>query len=500
MSYVIGCDVGSQSLKGVLYDPDGRYVAEAARQYDMLFPHPGWAEQDATDWLVAIREVIGELLARTGVAPSEIGCLGLASQVDGLVPVGPTGEPLRPAIIWMDRRAEDETAALGRVMAADEVFAVTGLNLDSSHVAPKILWLRATEPDVFDRAVRLLLPGSFIVHHLTGEAVVDYSNASSSMLYDVRAKAWAPRMLEVTGLDAGLLGRIGAADEVAGTMTAAAAAELGLTTATKVVLGCGDEHGACLGAGLVRPGLICDITGTAEPVAVAAERPVFDDTGLVETHAHADRRLWLIENPGFVSGGSVRWFADNIARASYEDMTPGADAIPPGSDGLLFIPALSGAMTPTWNGAARGVFFGISMMHGQHHFTRALFEGCTFGFRDIVERFDALGIDCPEVRVVGGGARSRLWLQMKADATGRVLRTLRNPEATATGAAMLAGVAEGTFASLDEAAERVVDLADTFEPRLQHRAAYDHAYGSYRKLYAVLEQAFWTRSESDSAN
>jgi xylulokinase len=498
MPYVIGCDVGSQSLKGVLYDPEGCYVAEAARQYDMLFPHPGWAEQESSEWLRALREVVGELLARTGVAPAAIGCLGLASQVDGLVAVGPSGEALRPAIIWMDRRGEEETAALGRRIPADEVFALTGLNLDSSHVAPKILWLREHERAAFDRAGHLLLPGAFIVHHLTGEAVVDYSNASSSMLYDVRAKAWSPRMLDLAGLDAARLGRIAAADDVAGTLTPAAAAELGLTTATTVVVGCGDEHGACLGAGLVRPGLVCDITGTAEPVAVAAERPVFDETGLVETHAHADRRLWLIENPGFVSGGSVRWFADNIARSGYEDMTPGAERIPPGSEGLHFVPALSGAMTPTWNGAARGVFFGISMKHTQHHFTRAVFEGCTFGFRDIVDRFDGLGIDCPEVRVVGGGAKSRLWLQMKADATGRVLRTLANPEATAIGAAMLAGVAAGTFGSLDEAADAVVQLGDVYEPRPECRPAYDEAYATYRRLYAVLEREFWTRSDADA--
>lgn len=212
----------------------------------------------------------------------------------------------------------------------------------------------------------------------------------------------------------------------------------------------------------------------------------------METHAHADERLWLIENPGFVSGGSVRWFSDNIAAASYDDMTPGAKAVPPGSEGLVFVPALSGAMTPTWNGAAKGVFYGISMKHDVHHFTRALFEGCTFGFRDIIEQFDAMDIGGEEVRVVGGGAKSELWLQMKADATGRVLNTLAYPEATALGAAMLAGVAEGTFASLDEAAERVVELGDTYEPNAANKPAYDEAYGTYRTLYAALEDAMWS--------
>lgn len=492
MAYTIGCDVGTQSLKGILVDPEGRNVAEAARAYDVAFPEPSWADQDAEAWLTATAEVVAELLATSGVPASDIGTIGFASQVDGVVAVGDDGRALRPAILWLDRRAEAQTAALGARMGEREIFERTGLNLDSSHVAPKILWLAEQEPQVYDAATALLLPGSYVVHRLTGEAVVDYSNASSTMIYDVGQRVWSPEMLGLTGIDVDRLGRIAPAREVAGTLTGPAAAELGLTPDTRVVVGCGDEHGACLGAGLVKPRLVCDITGTAEPVAVAADGPVFDDTKLVETHAHADERLWLIENPGFVSGGSVRWFSDNIAAASYDDMTPGAKAVPPGSEGLVFVPALSGAMTPTWNGAAKGVFYGISMKHDVHHFTRALFEGCTFGFRDIIEQFDAMDIGGEEVRVVGGGAKSELWLQMKADATGRVLNTLAYPEATALGAAMLAGVAEGTFASLDEAAERVVELGDTYEPNAANKPAYDEAYGTYRTLYAALEDAMWS--------
>lgn len=491
MAYVIGCDVGTQSLKAILLDPSGTSVAQATRSYDVAYPHSGWAEQNAEDWMRALGEVVPELLATAGIAATEVASIGFASQVDGVVPVGADGRALRPAILWLDRRAEAETAALGERIDASEIFELTGLNLDSSHVAPKILWLQEHEPDVVEQAEALLLPGSYMVHRLTGASVVDYSNASSTMVYDVRRQDWSPRMLEVTGIDRALLGRVAPARELAGTVTGPAAAEVGLAEGTGVVVGCGDEHGACLGAGLVRSRLVCDITGTAEPVAVAATEPVFDETKLVETHAHADERLWLIENPGFVSGGSVRWFSDHIANLGYEDMTPGAAATAPGAEGLIFLPTLSGAMTPTWNGSARGVFYGVSMMHDQHHFTRAVFEGCTYGFRDIIERFDAMGIGGEEVRVVGGGAKSAFWLQMKADATGRVLKTLADPEATALGAAMLAGVADGTFSSLDEAADRVVALGDTYEPRPALKPAYDEAYATYRSLYFTLEEAFW---------
>ena len=497
MAYVIGCDVGSQSLKGVLVDNAGEIVGQASAPYELHYPHSGWADQDPDDWLRALREVVARLLKEQGIVAGEVGTLGLASQVDGVVAVGSEGKHLRPAIIWMDRRAEAQREALGQQIPPERIFEVTGLNLDSTHVAPKILWLRDEEPEVYEDATSFLLPGSYVVFRLTGEGVVDYSNASSTMLYDVRKKGWSEEMLAAAGLDKDLLGRVTAAEEVAGTVTQRAAREVGLEASTKVVIGCGDEHGACLGAGLVTSDLICDITGTAEPVAVAAPEPVFDDTGLVETHAHADRRLWLIENPGFVSGGSVRWYADNIARASgYEEMTPEAEKVPPGSEGLIFLPCLSGAMTPTWNGNARGVFFGLSMKHGQAHLNRSVFEGCAYGLRDIVERFEALGLGNQEVRVVGGGAKSALWCQIKADVTGRVLRTLDNPEATATGAAMLAGVAEGTYASLDDAAERLVEFGATYEPRAEMKDVYDESYALYRKLYASLEPVFDERSRT----
>jgi xylulokinase len=206
--------------------------------------------------------------------------------------------------------------------------------------------------------------------------------------------------------------------------------------------------------------------------------------------------LWLIENPGFVSGGSIRWYSDNVAKMSFEEMTREAEGVPAGSEGLVFLPCLSGAMTPTWNGNARGVFHGLSMKHGLSHMTRAVFEGCAFGFRDIVDRFAEMGIESEEVRVVGGGAKSPFWCQTKADATGRVLRSLKNQEATATGAAMLAGVAEGTYASLDEAADGLVELGATYEPDAEAKAAYDNAYSLYRAAYAALEPVFDQRGET----
>lgn len=433
--------------------------------------------------------MIGELLSVGGIDGRSVAAIGLASQVDGLVATDDDLRPLAPAIIWMDRRATRQTEGLRQKIDPADVLQITGLNVDAGHLAPKILWLRDEHPELTARTRAYLLPGSYLVAQLTGEVVVDHANASSTMLYDVKQRVWSQGMLESTGIDASLLGLIKAAHTVAGTLRPAAAAELGLDPGCRVVVGTGDEHGACLGAGAIRDDVICDITGTAEPVACASTRPVIDPTGLVETHGHADDRVWLIENPGFVSGGSVRWYLGVTGEG--ESSLDAAALVSPGSDGVTFLPALSGATTPRWNEHARGVFSGLSLNHGKAHLARALLEGCTFALRDLVDRLSALGLGGPELRVVGGGARSDLWLQMKADVTGRTVRTLIAKEATAVGAVQLAAVGAGLFRDIDEAVARLTELDPrVYSPDPAKREIYDDAYGRYQRLFAAVDPLF----------
>lgn len=490
--YVIGVDLGTQSLKGLLVDSNGAIVAEASRAHDPSYPKPGWAEQYVPDWIHSFKTVIQQLLEDSKVNPEEIGTIGFDSQVDGAVAINERGEALRNALIWLDRRAEGETKDIGTRIAQERVFELTGLNLDSSHVGPKLLWIKNNEPDVFEKAKNILLPGSYMVHWLTGESYVDYSNASSSMLYNVSKKCWDEEMGKAVGIAPEIMGTIGAAEDVVGTISQRAARELGLSTKTKVIIGCGDEHAACVGTGLVKPGMVCDITGTAEPVAAVADKPYFDTIGhLVETHAHADQRWWLIENPGFVSGGSTRWFRDYVVRSdSYDSMNMMAAKSPVGSNGVIFLPCMQGAMTPTWNGNARGTFTGLTLSHSFDDICRAVFEGIAFGLRDNIDRFQEIGMDCSSVRIVGGGTKSPLWCQMKADLLGKPMTAAKNSEGAAIGAAMLASVAEGNFKDLDEAAEVMVELGATYEPDSSRKAAYDEAYERYRECYAAMEPFF----------
>jgi xylulokinase len=490
MPYVIGADVGSQSVKGVLLDPGGATCASASAPLTMTSPRPGWAEQNPADWWAALAGVVRQLVTVGGIDAREVTALSLACQVDGVVPVDADGRPLAPAIIWLDRRAEEQTAGLLKRISAERLFAITGLMPDSSHTAPKILWLRENQPEVFVSAVAFPPASGHLGQLLTGRLTIDHANASSSLLYDVTARAWSDELLAIADLSPEQLGTIHEATEVVGTLTDRAAQHLGLTTDCRVLVGTGDDHGGSVGAGVIAPGPIADVTGTAEPVAVCADTAVFDADGLVETHAHAVPGRYLVENPGFVSGGSTLWLAEQILKVPQRDVLEMAGQAPAGCDGVRFVPALSGSMAPRWNGRMRGAFAGLSMAHGRESLARAVLEGCGFALRDIVDRFAALGLGGGEIRVVGGGGRSRTWMQIKADATGRPVRAVEVGEATALGAAMLAAVAAGTFGDLTEAVGHCVRVAaEPYLPDPGTASVYQDAYAEYRALFDGVEGA-----------
>jgi len=357
------------------------------------------------------------------------------------------------------------------------------------------------QPEIYEQAALFLLPGSYVAYYLTGEAAVDYSNASSTLLMEVRTKTWSDAMCEAFGIDRARLARVDAATKPLGTLRPGVAESLGLRADTQVVIGGGDEHAACLGAGVVRPGLVGDIAGTAEPVCAASTEPVFDPAHLVETHCHADPDLWLLENPGFVSGGNVRWYRDHFSplevraaqelnQSPYPLLDAGAGRVPPGAEGVIFLPCLMGAMTPTWNESARGVFFGFTLAHTRDHFTRALLEGSAYAVRDITDHMRAMGLELTEMRVVGGGAKSRLWNQIKADVTGLPVVVPYATETTALGAALLALVGSGAHHNLAEACQQVVHIREHFEPQPEARAIYAEMYALYRQTYFTLLPAF----------
>jgi xylulokinase len=501
MKYVIGCDIGSQSLKVLLVSESGRTCGEASVSYSIEYPQPAWAEQDPKAWMNALVQAVRALLAKTGVSPQDILAIGLDAQVDGVVAVDESGAPLYPAMIWMDRRAVSQCDIAARKISQESVFRITGLNLDPSHVAPKIRWLADNQPRILGQTAYFLLPGSYVAFTLTGELGVDYSNASSSLLMDVRTRSWSQEMCDVFEIPMRKLAPIYPATHAVGTLKPDVAEQLGLSAHTKVILGSGDEHAACLGAGVTRPGLVCDIAGTAEPVCASSASALFDESGLVETHCHADPKLWLLENPGFVSGANYRWFRDQfsvqeVMRATQEGgdayslLNAAAETVPAGSDGLIMLPCLMGAMAPTWNALARGTFMGFTLAHRREHFCRAILEGSAYAVRDITDQMLRMGLPLQEIRVVGGGARSPLWRQIKADVTGLPISITDTVETTALGAGILALAGSGLVDSLTDAVELSTHVVETRQPDEKTRALYEEYYQLYRATYFSLLPVF----------
>jgi xylulokinase len=497
--YVIGCDVGSQGTNAALYAEDGTLVASRYEPHQLSFPHPGWAEQDAEEWPGAVASAVGAV-ARDADGP--VVGLSFGSQLDGMVICDAEGRPLRPAMIWMDRRAEAQAAALAERISPQDFYKLSGTNLDSSHAVFKALWVRDEEPDVFRQAAYFMPPGAYVLREVSGVLAVDPSNASSLALLDPRTRTWSEPLLEHTGIDPERLPELASATQAVGTIRPGFAEATGLDPGTVVAVGCGDEMAATLGAGVFEPGEVCDVVGTAEPVCAASDSPREDPTMLVECHPHADPDAWLLENPGFVSGGNLRWWRDQFAPLERQAETDGrgdaydllaADAAdaPPGSGGIVFLPCMQGAMAPEWNGAARGVFYGLTLAHTRADMTRAVLEGSAFALRDILEAMVNAGLDVRRLTIVGGGAKGVLWRQIKADVTGYPIRVPTSVETTATGAAILAAVGAGVFPSVAEATSTFVAYEpDEHAPDPEAKARYDEAYRLYREVYAALRPVF----------
>jgi xylulokinase len=500
--YVIGCDVGSQGTNCAVYSADGTLVASSYQTYDLSFPFPGAAEQDPDQWSAAVIAGVREVLDQVPEGPSAVKGLSFGSQLDGMVVCDGDARPLRPAMIWMDRRAEKQAAAVAERMPPETFYKLVGANLDSSHAVFKALWVRDEEPEIWSDAAILMSPGTYVLRGVAGAVAVDPSNASSLALLDPRTRRWSSEVLSVVDLSERLLPEVVDAPNPISTVTASFAEATGLDARTIVAVGCGDEMAATLGAGVFEPGEVCDVVGTAEPVCAASSEPREDPTMLVECHPHADPDAWLLENPGFVSGGNLRWWRDQFAPIergaeaeglgdAYDLLSKEAERVPPGAEGLVFLPCMQGAMAPEWNGAARGVFFGLTLAHSRAHMTRAILEGSAFALRDIVEAMVNAGLDVRRLTIVGGGAKGPLWRQIKADVTGLPVRIPRSVETTATGAAILAAVASGVHATVAGAVEAIVAFRpEEHEPEAERRDVYDEAYRRYRDVFFALKPVF----------
>ncbi len=455
-----------------------------AAGYEPSFPRPLWAEQDPRLWVGALGPAIGRALAEAGVEARDIGALGIAGQLDGCLPVDARGAALGPCLIWMDRRASAECQGI----SAEAVMAKGGVVLDASHMAAKIRWLKRHHPDAGEIR-RFHQPTSYVVSLLTGRAVLDHAVASTSMLYDLWAGRLDPELCRCFGIAPEELPALERSEAVAGDLSAEGARLTGLPRGIPVAVGTGDDFSNTLGAGVVRPGCAVVSLGTAEVVGAVHEKAVIDSRALVETHGFAGGRFF-IENPGWLSGGALAWLIPLLRLEGVEELNALAAEAPPGADGVTFLPALSGAMAPQWVAEARGAFYGLTAAHGAPHLARALLEGCAFAMRDVVDRLSALGVDTSRLCLLSGGARSRLWAEIRAGLLRRAVEVATLSDSSPLGAGLLAAVAAGAAPTLDSAAARLAPRTSLVEPVAGHGDAYEAAYRRYRRLFDSLKPMF----------
>ena len=490
MKYYVGIDMGTQSMRAYLFNPEGELAADASCEYLPVYPQPGWAECDANLWLNALKQVLGEIKEAAQISGEEIGTIAFACIDASIVPVDEDCNPIDHCIIWMDSRTGEQADALKKVISEEEALQISGSPITPFQDVTKIMWLKKYKPQVYQRARYFCEAGSFFVGFLTGTPVNGWCGSSYTQLLDIRTKKWSEKIFDAAGIDMGKAFCTASAFEIAGTVLPRRAEEFGLSTKTKVVVGDSDHEIAMLGCGLTKPGQILDISGTSTSIAAYTYEPVYDPAGTMLTHLSADGTYWTLENASLITGGNLRWYKDTIARCSYEEMDQAAMAIGPGSEGLIFLPYLQGQITPAANSSARGVFSGLTMNHAVPHLTHAVYEANVFTIRDCVEVINQ-SVGTPEMIIgTGGGTKSELCNQMKADCLGIPFQVMESENATGIGAGVLAGTAEGLFASAEEAVSRYVKKGKLYLPSASKKAAYDEAYGVYLECQQTCQSLF----------
>ncbi|MBM3999054.1 MAG: xylulokinase [Planctomycetes bacterium] len=497
MGAYIGIDIGTSGTKTLVIDDAGRILAEAGASYPLHHPKPLWSEQDPEDWWRAVVRTVRAAVGESRVAPSDVRAIGLSGQMHGSVFLDKNHRVIRRAILWNDQRTADECAEIeqragGRKRLIQFVAnpALTGFT------APKILWLRKHEPRNFEKCAKVLLPKDEIRRRLTGEFATDVSDASGTLLLDVRRRCWSQKLLERLDLDPGLLPPCHESEEVTGKLTRASARQLGLTTDCLVVGGAGDCAANAVGTGVVKSGVLSASIGTSGIMFVHSDEVQVDPLGRLHTFCHAVRDKWHMMGVSLTAGGSLQWFVDRLCgevsgqRDAYAVLNEEATPIPAGSEGLFFLPYLAGERTPHADPDARGCFVGLTLAHGRGHLARAIMEGVAFAMRDSLEIIREMGVPVHQIRVSGGGAKSALWRRIQADVFGQGVVTINAEQGPAYGVALLASVGAGAYGRIEEACAATIQIASRTPAIALAMRAYDRAFPVYRDLYGSLRGDF----------
>lgn len=491
MAYFMGIDISTTSAKAIIIDEAGNVLATGSTSQSLSQPQPLWSEQNPGDWWEGVTNSIRTALHDAGLKGDAIQAIGLTGQMHGLVMLDDAGEVLRPAILWNDQRTQAQCDAMTEIIGFERLIQLTGNRALTGFTAPKILWVRDNEPDVYHRCAHILLPKDYIRYKLTGEYATDLAGASGTSLLDVAGRRWSHVVVDALGIPREWLPPVHEGPQITGKISAEAAALTGLAAGTPVVGGGGDQAAGAVGMGCVSPDKIGVTVGTSGVVFAPLANYAYEPEGRLHAFCHAVPGQWHFMGVMLSAAGSLQWYRDALAPGvGFDDLLAEAATIPAGSDGLFFLPYLSGERTPHPDPNARGSFIGLTARHTRAHMTRAVLEGVAYGLKDGFTLIDNAGLpDTYEVRISGGGAKSPIWQQIITDVLDAPLVNVNTPEAGAFGSAVLAMVGAGAFETVQAACEAVIITGERVETSAD-ATIYRQQYVIYQSLYPALADVF----------
>ena len=489
---LLGIDLSTTGAKALLIDRRGNVVSTATTPLNLFTPHPLWSEQDPHEWWEATVNSIRQVLAAVKGSTDSVAAIGLTGQMHGLVLLDDEGQVLRPAILWNDQRCGAECDEIRARVSRGKLIQITGNDALTGFTAPKILWVETHEPEIHRRIRHILLPKDYIRYKLTGTLAMDKADGSGTMLFDLRRRNWSPEILKALNISPDWLPPTFEGHEITGAVTTEASELTGLRSGTPVVAGGGDQAAQATGVGVVRPGTMAVTLGTSGVVFASTESPLIEPEGRLHAFCHAVEGRWHLMGVMLSAAGSLQWYRDKFAPGqSFSELVDDAAQVAAGSEGLIFLPYLSGERTPHPDPLARGAWIGLTGRHGLPHLTRSILEGVAFGFKDMFCLMRDVGLgSIDQIRVSGGGAKSSLWRQILADTLGAELVTVNTTEGAAYGAALLAGVGVGVWPNIDAACAETIAVADRVSPNPAAREIYESMYEQYQKLYPALKSTF----------
>ncbi len=490
--YFLGIDVSTTGSKALLIDSSGAVAATASAPHSLQTPKPLWSEQNPEEWWTASCAAIRQALSAAGVSGEAVAAVGLTGQMHGLVLLDADGKVLRPAILWNDQRTATQCDEIRSRLGKDRLIQITGNDALTGFTAPKILWVQQNEPAVYAKARHILLPKDYLRYRLTGAYAMDKADGSGTILFDLKKRNWSGEMLSALGIPAEWLPPTFEGPDFTGKITASAAAETGLTAGTPVAAGGGDQAAQAVGVGAVEPGIIALTLGTSGVVFATTPSALIEPEGRLHAFCHAVPGMWHFMGVMLSAAGSLQWYRDTIApELDFDALLKEAESVPAGSEGLIFLPYLSGERTPHPDPLARGAWIGLTLRHTRGHLTRAVLEGVAYGLKDGFGLIRGAGLgEVRQVRVSGGGAKSALWRQILASVLEAELVTVNTTEGAAYGAALLAGVGAGAWPDVPSACKAAVRVTGSTRPDPAQTAVYRGQYAVYRDLYPALKGFF----------